>query len=361
MLEVSSGITPLYNLKYRDFGNLAEFNRIVMKGSQRSLSVAERVLTSRAVVFDTLVKSSIRKANFHTGHCITFLHEGATEISNILACETETLPRKSFTKGDTEVLKMAFVGTPNQWKRIKSSPETRAAYFRKQPQLVLRASVIKDYLEFKSAMDSNYADVEITSTLQSEGQLAEQLVLLQDELLETAIECDAEKEIVLDEQLHDNVATESTDRQLSSVINQSTEGCVTTDSNSLSTNNEAPGSVDFNLHNTPWGKVNDEASVQTHAKIKVEYGVDDTEVTLDDANVDCDDDDDGAKIDFVFMSPTVKHGSTSVSAFLDTVKRHCFPDKLEDQETDYYGPDFDPSFTNDFDQDDFEIEEDELC
>jgi hypothetical protein len=308
--EVSAAETPTYNLKHCDFGNLKEFSRIVLNKSHGFLSVAERVVTSPSVVFDSIVKTSVvRNGTFTKGHCIAFLHDGKDKSA-------EVLPRTLVTDESSKYLTMAFVGTAAKWKNIRSSPEKRANYFRTQPLLMLRAQCIKDYLAFKCEMDPHYVGVENTSSLQSIEQLRAELVTLHDDIMNNAIECDTDTEILLDEQLHDNVATEASDRFPAMSLNEGpreldtdmslsengTTAAAATDSKGAKEDSFLPSEE---MRNEPDENIEDEEITERQVALMLE----------------------NAHFDHVFMSPTMEHGTTTVSAFLNTVKSQCFDAK----------------------------------
>ncbi len=281
--EVIKGITPLYCPKFRDIGNRSEFQRIVLGGEGRSLSLAERVLCSPAVVFDTIVKTAMTDGKFKKGHCMAFIHDATTEMA------TTILPRRSLVIDEnSKYITMAFVGSTEQWNKIDLYPAKRAEFLRRQPVLITRADYVKNYLAFKCKMDIHYALVNNGTELQSVEEVALDLLKISDELFESSVVCDEEREIRLDMDIHDNVATDGLDDG----AKLAAESLV--DSGTVDT------ATAFTTLLTQGNSVNDPITHQP------------TDEDLDEAN-----------ISHVFMSPKMAPGTSSVAGFLNNVHSQC--------------------------------------
>jgi hypothetical protein len=278
--EVGKGTTPLYSPKYRDIGISSEFQRIVLGKEGRSLSLAERTLCSPAVVFDTIVKTTMTDGKFHKGHCMAFIHDATTEIA------TTILPRKSLEIDEnSKYISMAYVGTTEQWNKIEPYQAKRAEFLRRQPVLVMRAEYVQNYLAFKCKMDPHYAHVDNTTEAQSVEQVASDLFKISDELFDSAVVCDEEREIRLDRDIHDNVAIDGIDDR-------------------PNTNPERP--VDDN-------RVSDADALLALLK------QDDNPII--DGPID--DQLDEAHISHVFMSPEMVPRTSTVAGFLSNVHAQC--------------------------------------
>ncbi len=192
--DVSKGSVPRYNVKFCDFGNLVEYQKIVLGREGSILSLAERSVAARSIVFETIVKYSGNEQPFHKGHCVTLAHDGAVAMDNVL-------PR-SEPKLITKLISAAFVGKKQDYDKHQKSSDARKQFLRNLPLLHVDARRVASFLRFKVAMDTYYHDVTLRSL---NDQLISELESIPESILSNALLCDGEQEQRLDASIHDSV------------------------------------------------------------------------------------------------------------------------------------------------------------
>ena len=297
---VTRGCLPEFNVKHRDFGNLAEYQRLVLGGKGRSLSVAERSVTARSVVFDTVIKYAGDKAQFHKGHCISFKHNGAIVLDNIL-------PRTSSDQL-SKYISVAFVGKDAKHLHAADLAKSRSNFFSKRPMLRIRAAACFAFLAFKKEMDPLYHDVEF---LPFSLELAEQLESIPELILQSAVIVDSEREVAIDASIHDDYATAPEDRT----------------------------SRDPVIVTEPQTDVSDS---RVHSPVQKSTPTSDDESSEDD-QLENDEMPPQQQMQQVFIAPKVVHPTCSSRAFLETIQRQCIAKSaaptqdVEQQDTDEPG------------------------
>ena len=195
--QVRRGILPDFNVRYRDFGNLAVYQTLVFGAKGLNLTLAETKLCSKVITFQTLLKYTGSDSEFSKGHCISFGHDG------VVVAE-QALPRTDPSQV-SKLISVAFVGSKESWQELQGTTERRAAFLEKQQHLKVRPAQVRQFLLFKKAIrDPNYANITIHDF---DHKLTTALEAIPNIIFDQAILCDHKDEQELEKIVHDRTAS----------------------------------------------------------------------------------------------------------------------------------------------------------
>jgi len=137
-----------------------------------SLSVSEKIVTSRTVMFQTILKLNGTDVHVSRGHTISFEHDGRHT-------STQSLPRANVDG----LLAVAFVGSKEKWSLLTSLGASRDRFLSNHPIMTVDPERIIKYLKIKQILDPAYNDIVIDDT----DEMRQQLQDLQNSIIDSAI------------------------------------------------------------------------------------------------------------------------------------------------------------------------------
>ena len=143
-----------------------------------SLSIAERIVTSRTVLFQTILKLNGTDVKVSRGHVICFEHNG--RHSSI-----QSLPRRNID----ELLAVVFIGSKEKWTKLTKLGEMRDRFLKSHPMLTIDPDRVINFLRLKRALDPAYSDIILDDSVTMRVALQE----LQDNIIEAALIGDDDK------------------------------------------------------------------------------------------------------------------------------------------------------------------------
>lgn len=160
--HVEKGIRPKFNV-----GNGCDYGRNIPQ-----LSVAEAILTSRTILFQTVFNLNGTDVKVCRGHTISFEHNGATAFA-------EQLPRLDIK----DLLQVTFIGSKEKFSSLTKLGEWRNKFLAAHRQLRVDPQRVIDFLRIKAHVDPEYKHIEVIDV----ERTVHALERLQNELFDNAI------------------------------------------------------------------------------------------------------------------------------------------------------------------------------
>jgi hypothetical protein len=137
-----------------------------------SLSVAEKIVTSRTVMFQTILKLNGTDVNVSRGHTISFEHDGRHT-------STQSLPRVNVDG----LLAVAFVGSKENWTLLTRLGASRDRFLSSHPIMTIDPERVINFLKIKQILDPAYNDIIIDDTEEMKQRLKD----LQNSIIDSAL------------------------------------------------------------------------------------------------------------------------------------------------------------------------------
>lgn len=161
--QIAKSIRPKFNV-----GNECDYGQ-----NMPQLSVAEAILTSRTVLFQTVYNLNGTDVKVCRGHTINFEHSGARVFA-------EQLPRLDIK----DMLQVVFIGSKEKFNLLTKLGESRNKFLAAHRQLSVDPLKVLHFLRIKALVDPAYKNIQILDDIsfmqQIENELIESAIVSED-------------------------------------------------------------------------------------------------------------------------------------------------------------------------------------